>query len=165
MRDGLSDEAKVRKDLLWGMYTDARAHARHAETLRTNVVNFVIVVASALIAVIANDGNVTKRDLPLCLVIMVVGVIGVGFSASYTELHERNRRRAVAFRTSLDDEYFQGESNTIAGVLARSDEEHRNSRLHRRVRMVIGSTQRFWLIVPILLATTGASLTVFALAN
>jgi hypothetical protein len=163
MDGGLSDEAKIRKDLLWGMYTDVRAHARHAETLRSNVVNFMIVVASVLIAVIANDGNITRKDLPLCLVILVVGLLGLSFAASYTELYERNRRRAVEFRTTLDTEFLGDGSTTIASILNKADESHEVGRLYRWSRRLTGSTQRFWFILPTSITTAGVALTLVAL--
>src|SRR5688500_9528036 len=105
MAGELSDEAKVRKDLLWGMYSDLRTHARHAETLRANVANFMILVASVLVAVIANDRRIAGNDLPLCLAIVVVGGLGFAFATSYTELFERNRKRTLRIREELDEEF------------------------------------------------------------
>jgi hypothetical protein len=162
MAEGLSDEMKTRKDLLWGMYTDLRAHARHAETLRSSVVNFMIVVASVLIAVIANDGHVTGNELALCLVIVVVGVLGLAFAASYTELYERNRSRAVRIRITLDEEFFAG-GETIASLLAAADKQHEVAVLYRWSRRLTGSTQRFWFVLPSLVLVAGLVLTVLAL--
>lgn len=162
MADGLSDEAKVRKDLLWGMYTDLRAHARHAETLRSSVVNFMIVVSSVLIAVIANDGHVAGSELALCLVIVVVGLLGLAFAASYTELYERNRSRAVGIRTALDDEFFV-DAKTIASLLETADKQHEVGLLYRWSRQITGSTQRFWFVLPSLVLVAGITLTVIAL--
>lgn len=154
MADALPDETKARKDLLWGMYTDLRAHARHAETLRSNVVNFMIVVASVLIAVIANDGRVAGTELPLCLVIIAVGLLGLGFAASYTELYERNRARAMKIRAALDSEFFTG-GQSIAALLGEADERHEATVLYRWSRRVTGSTQRFWFTMPSLILTSG----------
>lgn len=162
MTEGLSEEKKVRKDLLWGMYTDLRVHARHAETLRSSVVNFMIVVASVLIAVIANDGHVARNELPLCLVIVVVGVLGLAFAASYTELYERNRSRAVRFRTALDEEFF-ADGESIASLLGTADKQHEVGVLYRWSRRLTGSTQRFWFVLPSLVLVAGVVLTVIAL--
>lgn len=161
MAGELSDGAKVRKDLLWGMYTDVRAHARHAETLRSNVVNFMIVVASVLTAVIANDGHITRTDLPLCLVIVVVGLLGLAFAASYTELHERNRKRAMKIRAVLDEEFLSG--GTIASLFGEADRPHEAGRLYRWGRQLAGSTQRFWYLLPGLIVVAGLLLTIVAL--
>ena len=74
MADDLPDSAKIRKDLLVGMYVDLRQHARHAETLRSTVVNFMIVIASLLIATITADGRVDSSDVALCLAVACVGL-------------------------------------------------------------------------------------------
>lgn len=163
MADQLSDQAKARKDLLWGLYSDVRTHARHAETLRTNVVNFMIVVVSVLIAVIANDGQVTRKDLPLCLVISLLGLVGLTFAAAYTELYERNRNRAVRIRTALDAEFLEQGGTTTASLLDEADRQHEAGRLYRWSRRLTGSTQRFWFILPGLILGTGVFLTIVAL--
>jgi hypothetical protein len=162
MADDISDLTKIQKDLLWGMYTDVRAHARHAETLRSNVVNFMIVVASVLIAVIANDRRITRSDLPLCLAIVAVGLLGLAFAASYTELYARNRKRAVCLRTVLDDEFFPDGVKNIAAILDEADAPHEAASLYRWSRGLIGSTQRFWFLMPALVLAAGVILTVVA---
>jgi hypothetical protein len=163
MSGDLPDEAKIRKDLLWGMYTDLRAHARHAETLRANVINVTIVVASVLVAVITNDGRVQQSDLPMCSAVIVVGLFGVAFAASYTELHERNRRRAMRFRDEMNSEFFTATSHTISSLLDEADALHRASALYRRARVLPGSTQRFWLLLPAFVVAAGVILATVAL--
>jgi hypothetical protein len=157
-----SEAAKARRDLLWGMYTDLRLHARHAETLRSNVVNFMIVVASVLIAAIAADKHVLPSDLVLCIGVACVGLLGLAFAASYTELHERNRVRAMRFRAELDEQYL-GPPITIQGLLDEADEPHRASALHKWGRRVSGSTKRFWYLMPGLVLVTGVVLFLIAL--
>jgi hypothetical protein len=162
MADELSDLAKTRKDLLWGMYTDVRAHARHAETLRSSMVSFMILVASVLVAVIANDRRINASDIALSLAIALVGLIGFAFAASYTELHERNRKRAMRIRLTIDDEFFSGGSYTIESLLDDADADHETGRLYRWSRRFAGSTQRFWFVLPGLTAVTGLTLCIIA---
>lgn len=162
MADELSDEAKVRKDLLWGMYSDLRTHARHAETLRSTVVNFMILVASVLIAVIANDGQVTGKDFLLCLAMVVVGLVGLAFTASYTELFERNRKRTLRIRAALDDEFLSN-GTTIAALLDEADQQHKAGRLYRWSRRLTGSTQLFWSVLSGLVTVSGLVLGIVAL--
>lgn len=157
-----SDLEKVRRDLLWGMYTDVRQHSRHAETLRSNVVNFMIVVASLLIAAITADKRVVPSDLVLCLGVAVVGLLGLAFAASYTELHERNRIRAMRLRRQLDEEFLAGTANTIQELLAEADAEHGVTTLRRWGREVAGSTQYFWFILPGLVFISGVALAIVA---
>jgi len=160
--DDVSDELKIQKDLLWGMYSDVRTHARHAETLRANTVNLVLLVASALTAVITSDGHVERHELPVCLVIVAVGLAGLAFAGSYTELCHRNRLRAERLRSVLDAWFFASAEQTIAHVLAASDGSHEASRVYRWTRRLTGSTHRFWLVVPTLVIVGGALLTVIA---
>lgn len=162
MAGEISEEAKARKDLLWGMYTDLRTHARHAETLRANVVNLMIVVASILVAVIANHGRLSSTDLPLCLVVFVVGLVGLGFAASYTELYERNRKRALRIRRALDEEFFDT-ATPMAALLREADEQHERGVLYRRSRRVTGSTRRFWFILPSLVTAAGLLLVILTI--
>lgn len=161
--DRTLEDAKARKDLLWGLYVDVRTHARHAETLRSNVVNFMIVVASVLIAVITNDGQVTRKDLPLCLVLALVGLLGLAFAASYTELYQRNRRRAVRIRRALDAEFLEARGPTTSSLLHEADQEHAAGLLYWWTRRLTGSTQRFWFILPALILLSGLSLSIAAL--
>lgn len=162
MADEMSDVEKARRELLWGMYMDLRLHARHAETLRSNVNSFMIVIASVLIAAIAADGHILPADVLLCLGVACAALIGFAFAASYTELHERNRLRAMQIRTELDEQFFTGDT-TIAGLLAKADEPHRAGALHRWSRGITGSTKRFWLLIPALLFIIGVVLAFIAM--
>ncbi|MFI5841281.1 hypothetical protein ACIA8K_16425 [Catenuloplanes sp. NPDC051500] len=145
------------RELLWGMYTDVRSHSRHAESLRSSAVNFVLVAASVLIAVVFSDQRVGAGDLPAGLAIVLVGGFGTAFAASYTELYHRNRRRAEVFRAALDG------SGLVEELLRASDREHERTRLHRWGRRATGSTHAFWLSLPALVALAGLILSGLAL--
>lgn len=150
------------KDLLWGLYLDVRAHARHAEVLRSTAVNYLLIITSALVALILSDGSIERDELALCLAVPVVGLFGLGFVASYTELYQRNRRRAEHLRTYLDDEFMSGDGVTLGGLLAAPDEEHRSTPLYRWSRQLTGSSHRFWLMLPTLIVAIGALLVAIA---
>ncbi|MFL6123780.1 hypothetical protein [Actinophytocola sp.] len=122
----------------------------------------MIVVASVLVAVIANDGQISGKDLPLCLAMVVVGLLGLAFAASYTELYERNRKRTVRIRAALDDE-FLADGITITALLDESDQQHQASRLYRWTRRLTGSTQLFWSVLSGLVMVSGLVLAIVAL--
>jgi hypothetical protein len=161
--DNVSDIAKIQKDLLWGMYLDVRTHSRHNEILRSNAVNFVLAMASALIAVITFDKQIDRYDLPLCFIVGVMGLIGTLFSASFTELYFRNRNRAGYFLQQLDNSFFTGKAEvTLAQIEAKADEEHRKTGIYRWSRRITGSTQNFWLVPPLVVLIIGILLTLLA---
>jgi hypothetical protein len=162
MDDNISDKHKSQKDLLWGMYSDIRAHARHAETLRSNAVNYVLVIASALVAVILSDRKVESAELWLCMAVAMIGLFGLAFVASYTELYQRNRRRVELLRNLLDRRFFSDMDTTVAEVLQDADKSHEATRLYRWSRGVTGSSHRFWMLLPVFVITVGVLLTAVA---
>jgi hypothetical protein len=160
--DHLSDIGNARKDLLLGMYLEMRTHARHAETLRSNVISYTLALTSALIVVIALDTKLNKADLPICAAIIVLGLVSTLFSASYAELFHRNWQRAKKLSHRLDILFFDGESDTIAELLKQADDDPENHRFYGWIRERTGSTQRFWLVAPISVVLAGIVLTIYA---
>jgi hypothetical protein len=161
--DEVSELQKIQKDLLWGMYSDLRTHARHAEILRANAGNFVLVVSLALIAVITSDGHVNRDELPICIVVTLLGALGAAFSAAYLELFHRNRRRADGIRKHLDNRFFATNGPTLGELIAASDSDHEQTRIYRWSRRLTGSTHRFWLFAPGIIVAAGIVLTIFAI--
>jgi hypothetical protein len=159
MSDEMSDKVKTQKDLLWGVYSDVRVHSRHAETLRASAVNYIFVIASALVAVVVSDGKVRSSERPLCLMVALIGLFGLGFVAAYTELYQRNYQRAVELRTVLDSRFFDGGDSTLAQLIATADSRHETTVLYRFSRRLMGSAHRFWLLLPGLVLATGIVLT------
>lgn len=162
MGDESIGETRAQKDLLWGLYLDVRAHARHAEMLRSTAVNYILAITSALIALVLSDGSIESADLPLCSAVPVIGLVGLGFVATYTELYQRNRMRSEHVRTFIDGMFFSDTDATLTGLLDTSDERHRSTRLYRWSRQVTGSSHRFWILVPLLVVTVGALLVAIA---
>jgi hypothetical protein len=160
--DHLSDIEKARKDLLWGMYQEMRTHARHAETLRSSVISYTLVLTSALIVVITFDKKVNHADVLLCAAIAIIGLVSTGFAASYAELYHRNRLRAEEFRNLLDTLFFGGECYTIAKLLYDADCKHEDHKFYRWSRQRTGSTHGFWLVPPILVFSAGIASTIYA---
>jgi hypothetical protein len=158
----LSDIEEARKDLLWGMYLDVRAHARHAETLRSNAISYTLVLTSALIVAITFDKTVNGADVLLCAAIALLGLVSTGFSASYAELYHRNDLRAKEFRNRLDTLFFDGEPDRIAEIWKRAKETHDKHKVYRWGRRITGSTHGFWLVPPIMVSLGGIASTIYA---
>lgn len=150
---------KIQKDILWGLYQDVRSHARHVEILRANAVNYMLGFTTVLLAVITWDKGITMNDLPLSIILCLIGLITALFSASYAELYFRNRERAERIRTSLDASFFQNGALTRlyapkrvsdAGPRSRQGEEVDDlSYRFKWFRDIIGgSTHWFWILLP-----------------
>ncbi|WP_420631757.1 hypothetical protein [Candidatus Leptofilum sp.] len=162
--NNINEISKIQKDLCWGLYQDVRSHSRHAETLRSSAVNYMLVVASALITVITFDDHINRFDLPLSIIVTVIGLISAFFSASYTELYYRNRERAGHIRKHLDKTYFKDQAPTsLSQILEEADADHHDTKIYRWSRRITGSTHLFWLVPPLMVLTIGIVLTVLSL--
>ena len=157
----ISEREKVQKDLLWETYLDLRNHARHAETVRANAVNYVLVLTAALITVISLDRQITRDDWPLCLFILFIGLFGTLSSLAYIERYDRNSERAHTLRDNIDKQYL---SSRVQQLRDEADEMTKKKyRVLSRVKSVTGGTHLFWLVLPIATALLGGTLTILAL--
>jgi hypothetical protein len=133
---GLSDLAKIQKDLLWGEYVELRTHARHAEMVRVNAVNFVLLLTSALVAVITLDKTIGHADLALCLIIAAIGFFSIGFSLLYLDRYTRHITTAIHVREELDRLFFAKEG--LDGA-SRNFTVSRKPRVARHARALLGA--------------------------
>ena len=81
----------------------------------------------------------------------------MAFATTYTELYERNRRRAMTIRAALDEEFFTGDSISMAELIRKSDQRHEAGRLYRWSRRLTGTAHRFWLALPALILIAGVA--------
>jgi hypothetical protein len=153
----ISEREKIRKDLLWETYLDLRNHARHAETVRANAINYVLILTAALITVISLDRQVTRDDWPLCVFILVIGLFGSLSSLAYIERYDRNRERAHSLRDNIDEQYLSGRVKQL-----RDEADKREHRILSWTKTVSGGTHLFWLVLPLAIALLGAILTILA---
>jgi hypothetical protein len=134
-----SGDENFQKDLLWGLYEDLRSHARHAETLRSNAGSYMLAVAGALIGVITFDQKLNGCDLPLAIIVTVLGLLTALFSASYAELYFRNIDRARRVLQRLDEAFFQTKAPITLSELAH-DAENQPTTLNSCARILGIST-------------------------
>jgi hypothetical protein len=153
---------KIKRPLM-GYAFEYRNHARHVETLRTSAVNFMLVVASALITVITYDNEIMCTILPLTIIVSLLGLITALFSASYAELHFRNLERAKQLLARLDSLFFEDKAPaTLAQLHATARNAHYP---FRRIRKITGSTHLFWLVLPVVIFVVGVFLTYLSLTS
>jgi hypothetical protein len=159
----VTEAEKIRKDLLWDLYQDMRTHARHNETIRSNAINYMLLVASALIVVIGLDSKLNSNDLAFAIILILIGLVGALFAASYAELYYRHRGRAIGLRRRLDTLFFQGQaSDSLCGILTEADDADYK---FKQVRLITGeasSTHIFWIGLPLVVCMIGIALTVLS---
>lgn len=156
------ENKKIQKDILWGLYQEYRNHARHTETLRSNVNNYVMVISSALITLVTFDRNIDRSDWPLALVIAFIGFIGALFSVSYTERYNRHRLRATQVRKHLDELFFSPENETNIQILRKRADILNDEYMRFRVVRRFAGTHFFWIILPFVVFIIGLFLTYLA---
>jgi len=183
--EDVTESEKIQKDLLWGLYQDARTHARHNETIRSNAVNYLLLGASALIVVITYDNAIGGNlDRVLAIILSLFGLIGMVFAASYAELYYRNRAKSGRLLQEMDILSFKGqESINLSDIFpearkteaggTEADYEY-EGKLHeyeykfkwtRRITGKAGSTHVFWILLPFVVFLVGIVLTVWALTQ
>jgi Ca2+/Na+ antiporter len=162
--------SEIQKDLLWGTYIELRTQARHAETLRANVINYLLLITSVMLTVITLDKEVKQNDLLLCLVVVFIAVLAVLFSASYTTQYGINRTRARIARDELNCRFFvQPQLNLEQQQLsldtvksegtARWEEQFKPLAW---VSRVVGTSHVFWFLLPLFVLIVGVVLTILA---
>ena len=156
-----SDDSARRK-LLWDLSAERRNQGRHSENLRSSVAGYVMTAASALVAVITYDKQINIYDLPLAIIVVLIGIIGALFSSAYTERYHRNRRRASDLLKELDRMTVHFGRSSVTEIEAGADATTWSKKRFSIVRK-ISSSHWLWLAFPILVAILGIVLMVVAI--
>ena len=162
MRDPTDDNIATWRRILWDVSLERRTHARHSETLRASVTNYLLVTSSGLVALITFDKVIGRGDLALALLLVGVGLLGILFNASYIERYHRNRRRASDLIREIDRLGSVAGHPTLAEIEEHADAQHfAKGRLRRVYR--IASTHWLWLAFPAAVLAIGLVVTVLSL--
>lgn len=158
----ISEVEKIQKELLWGLYQERRNQAKHHETMRSNVINYTLIVSSALITVNTFNGKVNRQDIPLSIVIVLIGLFSTLFTASYTERLNHSRAQASALSKHLDFLFFEGQApTTISQIETDAEKEHFKYKLFELLRRVT-NIHWLWISFPFIIAFIGLILVVLA---
>lgn len=141
---------KDQADLLWKVYQEHYTNARHHETQRATMVQYLL-ITGGLIGTLAAYEGVTAADRPLAVFLMVLGLFGAVFSASHYERYHRHKQRANKYRDLLDELVFPG-SPTLARLKDMADEER--IREHPWLDRAV-SVHWLWLGFPLLVSVLG----------
>ena len=129
---------------------------RHYESQRAAVAGSILAIATALIGLVTFDKLITRSDLPLTLLIAVLGILGALFSAKQHERACLHMERARHYRSAIDATF---ENSPLSKIKTEADRVH--SMKFRKLQEV--KVNILWRWFYLLLSVIGISLTVFAM--
>lgn len=142
------------KDILWNMYQEHCAHGRHHENLRATTTNLLLVVAAGAIAVITHgDKSLALNNLPLAVLLVPIGLLGVLFSAKYHERFDMHMERARQYRDALENLVPASNIKALKSKADAKTEKKYPRLFHLRL-------YKFWMGLHFLVAMLGLILTV-----
>lgn len=157
----MDEKLKIQKDLLWELFQEYRTHARHKEIMRANITNYLIIVSAGLITLITYDNvKVDKEDYPMTIMLIILGILGILFSASYTERYHRNKGRADKIAELIGNDWFD-DGEKFVNLKKESDHQHELKPYHKLVAR-ISNSHILWLLFPVSITMIGFILTFLA---
>ncbi len=117
----MTDDEKIIKDVLWGMYQENIIQGRHHETQRATVTGAIIAFVGLVINGTNFDKVIDKNDLPFAIFLIFIGIFGAVFSYKQYERYLLHTKRASKYRNELDNLQFDGLIRKLKSI---ADEEH-----------------------------------------
>jgi len=96
------NDDSVLRDALWKLYQEHCTHVRHHESQRASAASSFLVIAGALLGLVTYDKSIGLADLPLTILLLLLGSFGALFSAKHYERASLHTERARRFRDAVD---------------------------------------------------------------
>jgi hypothetical protein len=142
------------KEILWRLYQDNYDNARHHESQRSTVTNFIILIAGG-IGTIVSVGGFTRQDLPLTLLLVGLGIFGALFSSSHYERYKRSKERAKAYLRELDFILFESEKEIFKKIKITTDDKRKKK--HPTLNKLY-DVHWLWMFLPLMVTVLGIAL-------
>lgn len=138
-------------EIIWRMFLENMTNARHHEMQRATVTSALLVIASAVVAIITAQWRSGTPHWSLSVLLITVGAVGVPFNSKLYERYSLYRERARTYRIALD-QLLPGAR--IDQLKLEADERHKEDfpRLHR-----VG-LNRLWIGPPAMIMGVGVVL-------
>ncbi len=88
--------------ILLDLYKEQRDLGMHHEEQRSTLSNLMLTAATALIGLIALDQEITRGDIPIALLVILLGIFGAFFSLKHYERFCFHRDRSHTIRLAID---------------------------------------------------------------
>jgi hypothetical protein len=152
----MTDEQKVSKEILFGLYQDNINQGRHHETQRATVTSSILAIDAIIIGLITFDKCINSSDVPLTIFLTVLGIFGAAFTLKHYERYSLHMQRARVYRNKLDKIFMDG---LVFTLKKNADEENdkefpilKNLRLHY-----------WWTALHLIVSVIGTVLTIIAI--
>ena len=99
----MADDTDALREMLWNMFEEHCTQARHHEDQRSTVASALVAIAGVITGIVTFDQRITLSDLPLTLMLTVIGVFGALFSAKHYERYNLHLERARTHRAALNE--------------------------------------------------------------
>lgn len=139
-------------DVLLKIYQEQWAEARQHENQRVMITNIVLIIATAIVGFIAQQGA-SPQMLPLAILLVVVGIFGAVACSKVSEAADSHLERVRFLHSRLDELHPNAQ---LKSLREKADAKHKSeypkiSKLH---------VYQLWLILHLIIILFGIVLTI-----
>jgi hypothetical protein len=139
------------EEYLWRMVNEHMTQARHQETLRSSMTTVLITLAGLIVSIVAYDKASSLGDLAPALLLLLLGIFGIFFSAKHYERFNFHIARVRSYRAQLEKSFTDVPWKSLR---EEADAYHAKS----FPRMVHHRQNQLWLVLHGVIASLGAAL-------
>ena len=151
----MTEERKILKDILFALYNENVTQCRHHESQRATVTSSIIAIDTIIIGLITFDKVINHVDIPLSILLIILGIFGATFTLKHYERYSLCVERLRQYRKELDEQFAGNEILRLKNI---ADENHKK----RFPNLVRYTHHKFWIFLHILI--TGIAMTLTAIS-
>ena len=148
-------QSKPDVDVLLRLYEEQWTQVRHLEEQRATVTNLIVIIASAILGFIVQQG-LSVEILPVSLLLIVLGIYGALTSEKYYERIQLCIKRSTVFRDQIDK--LQPKMN-LSQLMKDFNTQHKE----RFPRLSKISLRSLWFFLHLAIALGGIALSVIVI--
>lgn len=152
----MTDERKILKDILFALYTENVNQCRHHETQRATVTSSIIAIDTIIIGLITFDKTINLTDIPLAILLIILGIFGATFTLKHYERYSLCVERLRQYRKELDEQFGDNEILRLKNI---ADEIHAK----RFPNLVRYTHHKFWIFLHVIITVIALVLTALAI--
>ena len=152
----MTEERKILKDILFALYTENVTQCRHHESQRATVTSSIIAIDTIIIGLITFDKVINHIDIPLSILLIILGLFGVTFTLKHYERYSLCVERLRQYRKELDEQFADNEISRLRNI---ADEMHKK----RFPNLVRYTHHKFWIFLHVIITAIAITLTAISI--